>query len=315
MAVFENFPYTNIHELNLNWLIDQMKNILDEWDAFTTSVDATAQSGSVAGVEVIGSLKEGLTFKFTLPKGDKGDTGNTGNGIDSVLFNPNYSLTLNFTDGTSYTTPSLRGAQGEGLKINDTYPTLQDLKTAHPTGVEGDAYLIGTDPNFTLYIWSTRLNDYAMVGALTSPQPSETTPLMDGVADNGNEYAYARGDHRHPSDNTKQNLVANAVNNNIALLNADGQVIDGNTNLTTINQNINNVKPIEVPFTSFSSLPQTVYDARITNTMKIKGKDFYASNPSAISDNWTVTTSDGSVTINGTINGATTLTLWLQETR
>ena len=240
MAVFENFPYTNVHELNLNWLVDQMKSLLDEWDAFTTSVDATAQSGSVAGVEVIGSLKEGLTFKFTLPKGDKGDMGNTGNGISSVTFNPNYSLTFNFTDGTSYTTPSLRGAQGEGLKINDTYPTLQDLKTAHPTGVEGDAYLIGTDPNFTLYIWSTRLNDYAMVGALTSPQPSSTTPLMDGVADNGSEFAYARGDHRHPSDTSKVDVTTfnqsiQDVIDDINTINGTIQTIEGNVSANASN--------------------------------------------------------------------------------
>lgn len=245
MAVFENFPYTNVHELNLNWLIDQMKNLLNEWDAFTTSVDATAQSGSTAGVEVIGSLKEGLTFKFTLPKGDKGNTGNTGNGISSVTYNPNYSLTFNFTDGTSYTTPSLRGAQGEGLKINDTYPTLQDLETAHPSGVEGDAYLIGTDPNFVLYIWSTRLNDYAMVGALTSPQPSSTTPLMDGVADNGTEFSYARGDHRHPSDTSKVDVTT--FNQSIQDIIDDINSINGtirtiNGNITTINGNITNLQ-------------------------------------------------------------------------
>ena len=257
MAVFENFPYTNVHELNLNWVIDQMKNLLDEWDAFTTSVDATAQSGSVAGVEVVGSLKEGLTFKFTLPKGDKGDVGNTGNGISTVTYNPNYSLTFNFTDGTSYTTPSLRGAQGEGLKINDTYPTLQDLETAHPTGVEGDAYLIGTDPNFILYIWSTRLNDYAMVGALTSPQPSETTPLMDGVANNGSEFAYARGDHRHPSDTTKVNVTTfneaiQDVLEDINTINGTIQII--NDNISTIE---NNITTIQNNFADSETSPST----------------------------------------------------------
>lgn len=230
MAVYENFPYTNVHELNLNWIVKNMKQLLEDWDAFTTNVDATAQSGSSAGVEVIGSLKEGLTFKFTLPKGDKGNNGDTGNGIDTVLFNPNYSLTFNFTNGTSYTTPSLRGAQGEGLKINDTYPTLQALKQAHPTGVEGDAYLIGTDPNFVLYIWSTRLNDYALAGALTSPQPTETTPLMDGVASTGDEYAYARGDHRHPSDTSK--LDVTTFNQSIADIIEDINTIEGN--ITTL---------------------------------------------------------------------------------
>ena len=27
MALFENFPYTNLHELNLDWLIDELKKL------------------------------------------------------------------------------------------------------------------------------------------------------------------------------------------------------------------------------------------------------------------------------------------------
>lgn len=36
---------------------------------------------------------------------------------------------------------------------------------------------------------------------------SSTVPLMDGVADAGKETAFARGDHRHPSDTTKVDKV------------------------------------------------------------------------------------------------------------
>lgn len=46
-------------------------------------------------------------------QGEKGDTGDTGNGIASVVLNADYTLTIDFTDGTSYTTTSIRGAQGE----------------------------------------------------------------------------------------------------------------------------------------------------------------------------------------------------------
>lgn len=49
-------------------------------------------------------------------KGDKGDTGSTGatgNGIASAILNADYTLTLTFTDGTTYTTPSIRGQKGD----------------------------------------------------------------------------------------------------------------------------------------------------------------------------------------------------------
>lgn len=45
--------------------------------------------------------------------GNMGTPGRDGNGIRSVTFNDDYTLTLNFTDGTFYTTPSIRGIQGE----------------------------------------------------------------------------------------------------------------------------------------------------------------------------------------------------------
>ena len=42
----------------------------------------------------------------------------TGNGIASAVMNNDYSLTLNFTDGTSYTTQSIRGVPGsDGLGV------------------------------------------------------------------------------------------------------------------------------------------------------------------------------------------------------
>ena len=39
--------------------------------------------------------------------------GIVGNGISSAILNNDYTLTINFTDETSYTTPSIRGMQGE----------------------------------------------------------------------------------------------------------------------------------------------------------------------------------------------------------
>ena len=42
-----------------------------------------------------------------------GSSGVAGVGISSVVLNADYTLTLNFTDGNSYTTPSIRGAAGE----------------------------------------------------------------------------------------------------------------------------------------------------------------------------------------------------------
>lgn len=55
-------------------------------------------------------------------------------------------------------------------------------------------------------------------------EASTSTPLMDGEAFVGNSEKFARGDHRHPSDTTKQNLI-----NSSNKLSADF-IQDGNTN-------------------------------------------------------------------------------------
>lgn len=46
------------------------------------------------------------------PKGDKGDKGDTGNGIYAVVLRADYTLSIYFTDGSVYNTPSIRGREG-----------------------------------------------------------------------------------------------------------------------------------------------------------------------------------------------------------
>lgn len=248
MGVFNNFPYTNWHELNLDWFIAEFERLQSEWDSFGYTVTATAHPGLTPNVTVTGDLTTGLNFDFTLVRGDQGDTGPegpAGNGIASVSIDGSYQLTFTFTDGTTYTTPPLKGPQGEGLKILDTYPTLADLQTAHPYGNPGDAYLIGVSPSFMLYIWSSSSNAWVQAGALSSPSPSVTTPLMDGIADNGTEFAYARGDHIHPTDTSRAaqtdldatNLVVASKADSTTVSNLANQVGTNTGNISLLSSN------------------------------------------------------------------------------
>ena len=70
-----------------------------------------------------------------------------------------------------------------------------------PTSVSGKLYFNST--NNIMYYY----NGTAWI-PLVGVNPSSTTPLMDGTAAVGSETAYARGDHRHPSDTTKVDKVA-----------------------------------------------------------------------------------------------------------
>ena len=46
-------------------------------------------------------------------RGDTGETGETGNGIASAVLNADYTLTLTYTDGTTWTSGSIRGERGD----------------------------------------------------------------------------------------------------------------------------------------------------------------------------------------------------------
>lgn len=64
-------------------------------------------------------LTDGTIVNFKVRNGNKGSDGAAGadgNGIKSAVLNADYTLTLTFDDGTSYTTPSIRGATGAAGK-------------------------------------------------------------------------------------------------------------------------------------------------------------------------------------------------------
>lgn len=58
-------------------------------------------------------IKNNETGEWISVLGPIGPAGADGNGIVSTQLNEDYTLTLTFTDGTNYTTPSIRGASGE----------------------------------------------------------------------------------------------------------------------------------------------------------------------------------------------------------
>lgn len=70
---------------------------------------------------------------------------------------------------------------------------------------------------------------------------------------------------------------------------------------------------IVITTNSFNSLPQTVDNANITSNHVVVNSVF--SNPSAQTNDWTVETQTGRLTINGSISGSTTLTLYLAKQR
>ena len=72
-------------------------------------------------------------------RGVKGDKGDVGNGIENTVLNSDYTLTITFTDGTTYKTPSIRGEKGEkgepatDMEIHICSASEYDAETRIPT--------------------------------------------------------------------------------------------------------------------------------------------------------------------------------------
>lgn len=117
------------HEITtkMDEVIDREEKIERIEESFynLTALAETLPAGSEATVdkEKVDTDEENyMIFRFGIPQGEKGergdtgskgDKGDTGNGIDNIVLNPDYTLTVNYTDGSSYRTGVIRGVQGE----------------------------------------------------------------------------------------------------------------------------------------------------------------------------------------------------------
>ena len=112
--------------------------------------------------------------------------GDTGNGISSAVFNNDYTLTLTFTDGTTYTTPSIRGEKGA---TGDT-PTITASKTGKTTSIYVDGSEVaqiedGTDGTDGIDGYSPSVTVTDITGGhrvvITDESGSKTFDVMDGA--------------------------------------------------------------------------------------------------------------------------------------
>lgn len=247
MALYDDFPYTNFHSLNLDWIIRKLSDLENGESSSDQSSTATLAQNLAGGNYpytnfhalnldwIVRSMLElekeweevsenvSATAHFSLtPTADV-----EGNLKDGLIFDFGLPVGPEGPQGpqgeqgatgetgpqgpTGATGPQgpqgIQGETGAGLEILDYYSTYAELIAAHPTGSPGDAYKVGDD----LYIWSVSNNSWVNAGTLSSPSPSTSLPVMDGTAAAGSSTLYSRGDHRHPTDTSRVSL--NEFNN------------------------------------------------------------------------------------------------------
>ena len=71
-----------------------------------------------------------------------------------------------------------KGDPGDSYTVKGLYATLSALQAAHPTGIEGDAWFVGTSDSNVVYQWDVDQSAWVNVGALKGPKgdAGETGP-------------------------------------------------------------------------------------------------------------------------------------------
>ena len=197
MALWNNFPYTNTHELNLDWILEELKKLTEEWATFEnqyqgiTASASTVPYGNGASVTVTGGGDTPFNFSFEIPAGKNIS-------INSTIMKYGSSSSGTVQPGTWYDNPPTV-PQGEYLWTRITLVfndgSMATFFTNARQGLDGMGSVStvnGVSPDGSGNV------------SLSIPDPSNSTPIMDSqYGSEGIGTDYARDDHSHPSDTTK----------------------------------------------------------------------------------------------------------------
>ena len=147
----------------------------------------TAQAETLpAGAQATARYEDGILY-LGIPQGiqgERGETGADGNGIASVVYNADYTLTLVFDNGETFTTPPIRGERGERGEAG------QD-------GVDGRDGADGVTPNLS-------------IGTVETLEPTEDAYVTRRGADDNPifDFGIPKGDKGDPGEVTMSQLSA-----------------------------------------------------------------------------------------------------------
>lgn len=74
-----------------------------------------------------------------------------------------------------------KGEDGRSFTVKGMYATLSELKAAHETGAEGDAYLVGSANTNVVYLWDVDTLSWVNVGSIQGPQGPQGPQGIQGV--------------------------------------------------------------------------------------------------------------------------------------
>lgn len=179
---------------------------------------------------------------------------------------------------------------GKGLSTND-YTTAEKNKLsgiAAGAEVNVQSNWAETDSSDDSYIKnkpsipskvSELTNDTGFITLAEVPEgvsPTTSAPLMDGTASVGSEVAYARGDHRHPTDTSRQAVITGGASTITATNLTASRALVSNTSGKVA---VSDVTSTELSYLDgVTSAIQTQLDSKATNATAVTDVAYDATN-------------------------------------
>ena len=203
------FPWSNFHELNLDWLLEEVKKLRQDIDGLT---GGSVPSDVTPQMDGTGSAGSSVNYS----RGDHVHPTDTSRASVSDLVDTADRLDLEDVrlDGAI-------SAVDAKIKFSTAAPIMDSSSAS--AGISD--YLARADhihPTDTSRASATDLATLqGRVDAFAgSANPSDSTPLMDGVGSAGTGGNYARGDHVHPSDTSRLPLTGGQISGDLSVLGA-----------------------------------------------------------------------------------------------
>lgn len=199
-------PWSNFHELNLDWLLQQVKKLREDVDGL---VGSSTPSDTTPEMDGIGAPGSSVSYS----RGDHRHPTDTSRAAAS-------DLTQEITDRGNADRALANDIADVDAKIKfSAAAPLMDSSSAsagfsdymaradhiHPTDTSRASAL-------DVATLSARMDAFA-----GSANPSDATPQMDGVGAAGTGGNYSRGDHVHPSDTTKLDKSGGTITGDLTI--------------------------------------------------------------------------------------------------
>lgn len=131
--------------------------------------------------------------------GDPGEQGEKGNGIEGAKFNDDYSLTLNYTNGETYTTPSLKGKDGIGIVGIELRESVPDEYDTYAIVLDDGNETLFKVPNVTIDGYLVKIEDkkneaITEIENLKESIPSDYTEMSGRVEKAESDVTELKGD-------------------------------------------------------------------------------------------------------------------------